>query len=117
MARGLERIFAQARHVQRPRSRRGPMEAAVLFGNRDVVDAGLAPAHQAVPVELPLLIAIGAIPLAVRIVPLILKAHRDAIVVERPETLNQAIVMFFRPFAREKSDDGGASLENFGTIA
>ena len=39
------------------------MKAAVFFGNRDIVDAGFTSAHQAVLVELPLLVAVGAMPL------------------------------------------------------
>src|SRR5215510_10917269 len=94
----LERALAQSRHVRRPRAGRRPMEAAILFSDLDVVDAGFAPAHQAVLVELPLLVAVGAVPLATCVMPLILKAHRDAIAVERPEILDQAVVEFLRPF-------------------
>ena len=93
------------------------MKAAVLLGNRDVVDAGLAAAHQAVLVELPLLVAVGAMPLAGIIVPFILKAHRDAIAVERPEILDQAILVLLRPFAGEERDDRGAALEKLGAVA
>ena len=39
------------------------MEAAVFFRDRDVVDRGLAAAHQAVLVEFPLLVAVGPVPL------------------------------------------------------
>ena len=58
-----KRTVAQSRNIRRPRSRRSPMEAAVLFRNLDVVDAGFAAAHQAVFVEFPLLVAVGAMPL------------------------------------------------------
>src|SRR5258706_11343283 len=57
----LDRVKALA--PQRPRTRRGPAEAAVFFRDRNIVDAGLAPPHQAVLVELSLLVAVGAIPL------------------------------------------------------
>src|SRR6476660_9490266 len=76
-----ERTVAQPRHVHRPRPGRGPAEAAIFFRNLDVVDAGLAPAHQAVLVELPLLVAVGAVPLAGGIMPFVLEAHRDPVVV------------------------------------
>src|SRR6185312_2909227 len=95
---GLKRALTQSRHLRRPRARRWPVKAAVLFGNRDIVDAGFASAHQAVLVELPLLVAVGAMPLAGIVMPFILKAHGDAIVVERPEILDQAILMFLCPF-------------------
>jgi hypothetical protein len=93
------------------------MEAAILLRDLDVVDRGLAPLHQAVLVELPLLVAIGAMPLACCIVPLVLKSHRDAVVVERPEILDQAIVEFFRPFAPEERDDRRAALKELRAIA
>src|SRR5262249_42562992 len=51
------------------------------------------------------------------IVPLILEAHCDAIAVERPEVLDQAIVEFVRPFAREEGDDRRAALEELRAIA
>src|ERR1700754_1798675 len=84
-----KRALAQPRDIGRPRSRRRPVEAAILLGDHDIIDAGLAAPHQAVLVELPLLVAIGAVPLAARIVPLMLKAHRDAVAVEAPEILDQ----------------------------
>src|SRR5579871_6939241 len=87
-----ERILPQSRHILWPRAGRGPMKAPVLLGDRDIVDAGLATAHQAVLVELPLLVTVGTVPLPARIVPFILKPHRDAVAVERPEVLDQAIV-------------------------
>jgi hypothetical protein len=63
------------------------VKAAVFFGNRDIVDAGLAAAHQAVLVKFPLFVAVGTMPLSGIVMPLILKAHRDAVAVERPEIL------------------------------
>src|ERR1700748_651778 len=49
-----ERTLAQARHIGRPRAGRRPVETAVLLRDLDVVDAGLAAAHQTMLVELPL---------------------------------------------------------------
>src|SRR5581483_2731130 len=94
-----------------------PMETPVFLRDLDIVDARLAPPHQAVLVELPLLIAIGAVPLARCVVPFILEAHRDAVAVEGPEVLDQAIVQFPLPFAGEEGDNGGASLEKFRAVA
>src|SRR5512138_2893165 len=112
-----ERINPQSRHVGRARPGRLPAEAAVLLRYLGVVDAGLAAAHQAVPVEFPLLVAVGAVPLAGCIMPLILETHRDAVVVERPEILDQAVVELPRPFAGEEGDDGGASGKEFRAVA
>src|SRR4029077_3390579 len=111
-----KRAVTQSRHIRGPRARRGPVKAAVLLRNREVVDAGFAAAHQAVLVELPLLVAVGAMPLPGRVVPLILKAHRDAVAVERPEILDQPIIQFLGPFAGEKGDDRRAALKKFRAV-
>src|ERR1700719_787003 len=58
--------------VRRSRAGSGPEELAVGFNYADVVDAGLAAPHQAAFVELPLLIAVAAVPVAGVVVPLVL---------------------------------------------
>jgi hypothetical protein len=68
-------------------------------------------------VELPLLVAIGAMPLSARIVPLILEAYRDVVAVERPEILDQAVILLRRPFAGEEGHDRGTAFEKFRTVA
>src|SRR5262245_23037718 len=93
------------------------MEPPLLLRDRDVVDRGFAALHQAVLVELPLLVAVGAIPLAAGIVPFVLEAHRDAVAVEGPEILDQAIVLLPLPFARQERDDRLTPLEYFRAIA
>src|SRR5205807_5842267 len=110
------RALTQSRHSGRPRARRLPVKAAVFFRNRNVVDRGFAPAHQAVFVELPLLVAVGAIPLPGIVMAFILKPHRDAVAVERPEILDQATLMLPRPFAGQESDDRGTAFKNFRTV-
>src|SRR6266566_7837406 len=105
-----KRTLTQPRNMRRPWARCGPAKAAVFFGDHNIVDAGFAAAHQAVFVELPLLVAIGAMPLSGIVVPLILKPHRDTVAVERPEILDQAIFMLLRPFAGQEGNDGGAAL-------
>src|SRR5260370_8488054 len=82
---------AQYRNSGRPWAGRGPVKTAVFFCDRNVVDAGFAAAHQAVLVELPLLVAVRAVPLAGVVVPLILKPPRDAVAAERPQILDHAI--------------------------
>src|SRR4029079_12222228 len=111
-----QRVFAQARNIDRARPRGRPAEAPLAFLDGDIVDAGLAPAHQAVLVELPLLVAVGAMPLPGIVMPFILEAHRDAVLIERPEILDQAIVMLLRPFAGEECDDRFAALKEFGAV-
>ena len=56
-------------------------------------------------------------PLPGIVMPFILKPHRDAILVERPEILDQAILVLPAPLAGEKRDDRGAALEKFAGIA
>src|SRR3954469_2518922 len=111
-----QRVLAQPRDIGRARPRRWPVEAAFAFLDGDIVDAGLAPPHQAVFVELPLLVAVGTIPLPGIVVPFILEAHGDAVLIERPEILDQAIVVLLRPFAGEEFDDRLAALEELGAV-
>src|SRR5438045_8333085 len=56
-------------------------------------------------------------PLPGIVVPFVLEAHRDAVGLERPEILDQAIIQFPRPFAREERHDGRAALKKFGAVA
>src|SRR5882672_6487924 len=112
-----KRTFTQSRNIRRPWARCGPAKAAVGFRDSDIVDAGFAAAHQAVLVEFPLFVAVGTMPLPGIVMPLVLKPHRDTVAVERPEILDQAILMFPAPFAGEERNDRGAAFEKFGAIA
>ena len=56
-----------------------PVELALRLLDRQVIDAGEAPLHQAEFVELPVLVAVAAPPLAVVVVPFVFEAHGDAI--------------------------------------
>jgi hypothetical protein len=71
--------------------RRRPPETALAFADRHIIDAGFAAAHQAVLVEFPLLIAVGAEPLSGVVMPFVLETHGDEIAVERPEILDQPV--------------------------
>src|SRR5258708_6488324 len=55
-------------------------------------------------------------PLSGIVVPLVLKPHRDMVVVERPEILDQAVFVLFRPFAGKECNDRGAALQKFGAV-
>src|ERR1019366_5187811 len=88
-----------------------------LFGNRNIVDARFSAAHQAVLVELPLLVAVGTVPLPGIVMPLVLKPHRDTIAVDRPQILDEAILMFLPPIGSEKRDDRGAAFETRRPVA
>jgi hypothetical protein len=51
-----------------------------------------------VHVVLPILITVGAEPVAAVVVPLIGEAHRDAVIAESPQLFDQAIVELAVPF-------------------
>src|SRR5262245_5304494 len=95
----------------------GPVIFALALLDRQVVDAGDAPPHQAVFVELPVLVAIAAKPAAGIVVPFICKAHGDPVVAERPHLLNQPIIELAIPFAREKRLDRLAAVNELGAVA
>ena len=63
-------------------------------------------------VELPVLVAVGAEPVAAVVVPLVGEAHRDAVVGEGPELLDQPVVELARPLALQERDDRVAAARN-----
>ena len=62
-----------------------PEELTLFLVDRTVVDARDAPAHQPVVVELPVLVAVGAIPLATVVAKLVGEANGDPIVPVGPQ--------------------------------
>jgi hypothetical protein len=69
------------------------------------------------PVELPVLVAIAAKPVARIVVPFICKPHSDPVVAERPHFLDQPIIEFAIPFAREKRLNHLAAVNELGPVA
>jgi hypothetical protein len=94
-----------------------PAELAVGLGNRVFVDAGDAPLHQPIRVELPVLVAIGAEPVAAVVTIFIGEADGDTIARMRPNLLDQAIIEFPRPFAGQKSLDLIAAGDELGAVS
>jgi hypothetical protein len=92
-------------------------DAAVRRDDRDVVDAGLAPAHQAVLAELPQLVAVTAPPLAGGVVALVLEAHGDAVAVEAPQVLAQRVVELAGPLGAQELDDLGPPCDEQVAVA
>src|SRR5258708_19742735 len=88
----------------------GPVIFPLALGDRKVVDAGDAQPHQALIVEFPVLVAVAAEPVAAVVVPLIGKPDGDAILAERPQLLDQAVIELAVPFAGHERLDGGAPL-------
>src|SRR4051812_10482541 len=93
-----------------------PAELAIRFLDRHIVDAGLPAAHQSVLVELPLLIAMGTEPVAGIVAVLIREAHRNPVLMERPDLLDQPVLELARPFAREKFHDLGPAREELRAV-
>ena len=58
--------------------------------------------HPTALVELPMFVAVCAVPLASGIVVLVLKPHGDAIAGECPELFRQLVVEFLGPFPCQK---------------
>src|SRR5471032_70045 len=99
---GLQTQLRQPRMVIRATSQR-PVELALGFLDRHVVDAGKAVGHQTVFSEFPVLIAIRAEPVARVVVPFVGITHGDAVVGEGPQLFDQAVIQLFLPFAGKKS--------------
>src|SRR5712692_9411381 len=93
------------------------MVFALALRDRQIVDAGDTPAHQAVLAELPILVAVTAEPAAAIVVPLIGEANGDPIVPVGPDLLDQAIVELALPFASQERDDGVAALDELRAVA
>jgi hypothetical protein len=82
-----------------------PMTFAIRFLEGKIGDARESQPHQAIVVELPILVAIRAIPVSRIVVSLVGEAHGDAVIRERPQFFDQAVVELFDPLASEKGDD------------
>jgi hypothetical protein len=79
-----------------------PVEFAFSSFNTQIIDAGVAGVHQSVRIEVPIFIAIGAIPLANVVMPFIGKAYCDAGVSEGSEFFDQPILVLVCPFVVQK---------------
>src|ERR1700686_873864 len=94
-----------------------PMIFALAIFDRQVVDAGDPQSHQTLFVELPILVAIAAKPVAGIVVPFICKAHGYPVVAKRPDLLDQPILQLADPLAYEECLDGRAATNEFGAVA
>src|ERR1700730_5001695 len=94
-----------------------PVVLALRLLDWQIVDGSKPQAHQAVLIELPILIAIGTKPIPSVIAPFIGKAHSDTVALERPKLFDQPIVQLFRPFASEKRHDFLPSVHKFRAVS
>lgn len=93
------------------------MELSLGFGNREIVDAGFATSHEALRIELPEFVSVGAPPGLVVVVVLVLKADGDAVGGEGPKFLHESVVVFVAPFAGEELANLVATLEELVAVA
>jgi hypothetical protein len=87
------------------------MILALWFSNREIIDGSEPPKHKPVFVELPIFIAIRAIPLPGIVVPFIREANGEPVPIKGPQLLDETIVEFFRPLPLQESDDVGSPIE------
>src|SRR5690242_7415495 len=97
--------------------RAGPEDAPLGLLDAHVVDRRLAAAHVALVVELPLLVAVAAPPLAGGVARLVLEAHGDAIAAERPQVLAQRVLALALPLAAQERHDLLAAAEELVAVA
>src|SRR5262249_9710127 len=112
----LQSEFAEAGMIVWPGAER-PSEFAVHLGYGKIIDAGDASTHQAIPVELPILVPIRAEPITAVVMPFIGEAHRNAIARESPDFFDEPIVQFARPLASEKRHDFLPAGKELGAIS
>src|SRR5262245_8960257 len=94
-----------------------PVVLAIGVCDREIVDARDPASHEALVIELPILVAVRPEPVARVVVPLVRKTHRDAVALTCPQLLDQSVVEFLAPLADQKLLYGLAPREELGTIA
>ena len=102
--------------VVRPAAQR-PMKLAIRFGDWVLVDARMAFPHQAIFGKLPVLVAIGAEPLATIIAIFVGISDGNTIAGESPEFFDQTVVELLIPLAGQESLGLGPVLRELDAIA
>src|SRR3954471_9139114 len=80
------------------------------------VDAGYAPPHKAIWIELPVFVSVSPEPATAIIAVFVREPRCYPIVGEGPEFLDKPIVKFFRPLAREKRLNGGSARQKLNAV-
>src|SRR4051812_17093317 len=93
------------------------MVFALACGDRQIVDARDATLHEASFVELPVLVAVRAIPVARIVMPLIGETNSDAIALTGPELFDQTIVQLLGPFASQELLDRCSARQELRSVA
>ena len=94
-----------------------PVKFAVGFANFDVIDTGMSVRHQPVAIKFPILVAIGAVPLAFERLEFVAVARRDAIFSKGPQLFDEAVIEFPQPLIFQEFDDLLAALEKGIAVA
>src|SRR5712691_8833269 len=81
-----------------------------------VVDRREPKSHEPVIIELPILIAIGAIPVTRIVVPFASEPHRNAVPGERPQFLDEPVIQLLDPLVRKKSGDFISPIDELRAI-
>jgi hypothetical protein len=101
--------------IIRPAPKR-PVKLSITFFNAKIINAGNPPTHIPPVVKLPILIAIGAKPIARIIMPLIAEPYCNPITLKCPEFLDEPVVEFFIPFPSQEMDNGLMTSKELRTI-
>ena len=77
-----------------------PMILAFALLNWQVIYAGNASLHEPLLIKLPIFVAIGTVPLAGVVMPLVGKAHGYSIPMKRPKFFDEPVIQFFVPLSK-----------------
>src|SRR5262245_54376013 len=93
------------------------MKLSVFLTNRQIIYGRMTRRHQAVFIELPILIAVGSKPVSRIVMTFVSEANGDPVVLKGPQLLDQSIVEFLRPFAPKKVDNLIPADDEFRSVA
>ena len=93
-----------------------PVKLAFGFRNGDIVDRRVTDHHQAVGIELPVLVAVGPEPISFAVAVFVAEPHSDAVVGVRPQFLDEAVIEFSIPLALQEGTYGVAACYELGPI-
>src|SRR5258706_9576078 len=113
--RRLEAEVTQSWMCVRPAPKRSVV-LPVRGQNGKVVDGCKSRRHKPIIVELPVLIAVGAIPVIRVVAPLVGEAYGDPAPGKRPHFLDKPVVHLLGPLAREESNDFVSSVDELRSV-
>ena len=94
-----------------------PMVFALCFLDRQFVDARKPSTHQSVIVKLPVFVSIRAKPVLRVVMPLVCKAHRNAIALMDPQLFDESIIQLPRPLPFKQRNDLPAAIGKLGAVS